>query len=180
MAADFNWAVYFGDQPTAEYWSILGENDRALRDGTGFSNGAIGNTKLASSWTSYTPTVTVDSGTAPTYTNAATSGKYSQIGKIVTLQFFLYNTTGGTAGSGTGAMHYSLPVSAVLTKTGASTVIVGSSQVNNGAQTNFNFPFIDSANTLSIVNADTATVITGGQQNSTTRFVRVHAIYEVA
>lgn len=44
---DFNWTATFGEVKTAAQWTDLGDNDRALQDGTGIDNGAITEAKLA-------------------------------------------------------------------------------------------------------------------------------------
>lgn len=61
----------------------------------------------------YTPSITLVGGTGnttPTYTTK--TGRYSRIGRTVYVSIKLSNTTGGTAGAGTGAVTISLPVNA--------------------------------------------------------------------
>jgi len=63
-------------------------------------------------WTTYTPTVTLVGGagnTVPTYTT--TSGRYTQIGNTIYVQVVLINSSGGTAGAGTGTFTVALPIS---------------------------------------------------------------------
>lgn len=83
---DFNWTATFGEVKTAAQWTDLGDNDRALQDGTGIDDGAIlPNHLLASAstannwtWDSFTPTwtnITVGNGT--------NSGHYIKLGTTV-------------------------------------------------------------------------------------------------
>lgn len=63
-----------------------------------------------SAWTSYTPTVSAQSGTI---TTSSATGRYRQIGKIVVAQMDVILTTVGTA---TGSLIVSLPVTAASNK----------------------------------------------------------------
>lgn len=40
------WSVVFGEQPTASKWNILGTNDAAFNDGTGFQTNIINDSSL--------------------------------------------------------------------------------------------------------------------------------------
>ena len=60
-------------------------------------------------WFNYTPTLTVDGGTAPTFTDVF-DNRFSMIGKLVNIQSNWRNASGGTAGSGTSDLTVSLPV----------------------------------------------------------------------
>jgi hypothetical protein len=64
---------------------------------------------LTSAWTNYTPTWT-STGTAPAIGNGTITGRYKQIGKLVTLTIKVL--FGSTTTFGTGAYSFSLPVTA--------------------------------------------------------------------
>lgn len=64
------------------------------------------------SWFSYTPSLTVDSGTNPT--NYTASGRYKVVGKVVTLQFSISMGASFTPGSPGASYRISTPVSGVV------------------------------------------------------------------
>lgn len=60
-------------------------------------------------WQSWTPTLSlIGSGTVPTYSTV--QAKYAVVGKILSGQIILQNTSGGTAGSGAVVLLCSYPV----------------------------------------------------------------------
>lgn len=68
---------------------------------------------IAPGWTGYTPVITLVGGTGnvvPTFSNA--TGTYTQIGNTVFVDFTLSNSSGGTAGGGSGQVNISLPITA--------------------------------------------------------------------
>lgn len=96
---DFNWTATFGEVKTAAQWTDLGDNDRALQDGTGISDGAILPEHLVASagtswaWQSFTPT-----WTNLTVGNGTNTGKYSQVGRTVHVRTeFVLGTTSSVA-----------------------------------------------------------------------------------
>ena len=66
---------------------------------------------FASAWTTYTPTVSANSGTVTSYTS---TGTFKQMGKTVFVQIQVTITNAGTAG---GNINASLPVAAPTTPT---------------------------------------------------------------
>jgi hypothetical protein len=64
---------------------------------------------LTSAWTDYTPTWT-STGTAPALGNGTLTGRYKQIGKLVTVKIKI--VFGSTTTFGTGGYLFSLPVTA--------------------------------------------------------------------
>lgn len=112
---DFNWTATFGEVKTAAQWTDLGDNDRALQDGTGISNGAIKPNHLlaaastANNWSmdSFTPNWT-SSGSAPAIGNGTFTGKYLKIGRLV---FLVMSFVGGSSTTwGTGSYYIDYPV----------------------------------------------------------------------
>ena len=61
-------------------------------------------------WLDWTPTLTVDGGTAPTYSEFV--NRYCMVGKMVTVYLLWQNSTGGTAGAGTNDLKFTLPLTA--------------------------------------------------------------------
>jgi hypothetical protein len=85
---------------------------------------------IQAAWTAYTPTVTADGGT---FTTVSASGRYNRTGKTIDFQVSIVMTTAGTA---TGAVRFTLPVTAhssaiaiglgrEMTSTGAMLVVMG-------------------------------------------------------
>jgi len=64
-----SWSVVFGEQPSAAKWNILGTNDAAFNDGSGFPN-TIGSDALVAAQTDSTPGSIADVGTG--YSTGAT------------------------------------------------------------------------------------------------------------
>lgn len=110
---DFNWTATFGEVKTAAQWTDLGDNDRALKDGTGIDDGAILPEHLVTgagtswAWQSFTPTWT-SSGSAPSIGNGTLSGSYIKIGR--TILFRVKFVGGSTTTWGTGNYFITLPV----------------------------------------------------------------------
>lgn len=75
--------------------------------GTHDFSGATLNTTFTDAWTSWTPTITAVSGTITT--SSITSAAYQEIGKIVICRF---DVSISNAGTGSGALRLTLPVSA--------------------------------------------------------------------
>lgn len=83
---NFAWTATYGEVKSAAEWTELGDNDRALQDGTGIDDGAIlPNHLLASAstannwtWDSFTPT-----WTNLTVGNGTNTGAYIKIGRTV-------------------------------------------------------------------------------------------------
>lgn len=173
-----SWSVVFGEQPSAAKWNILGTNDASFNDGTGIGSRVITNSKMQITWTSYVPTISVASGTAPTYTSTST-GKYYQLDKVVHMQFTVQNSAGGTAGSGAGTLRFSLPVTASVSITAGGTVIGGIALVYNGAATGFTTTTLETTSLGNFRGTDT-TLATGASQNSTSRFLYAELTYEAA
>lgn len=77
----------------------------------------------APGWTTFTPTVTLIGGTGnvvPDFTN--NTGRYSQVGNVVFVDFLLNNSTGGTPGAGSGQVAIDLPITAGATQSGANAI----------------------------------------------------------
>lgn len=105
---DFNWTATFGEVKTAAQWTDLGDNDRALQDGTGINDGAILPEHLIAgagtswAWQSFTPNWTGSAG-SPSIGNGTFTGQYVKVGKIVFVQF---SFTGGSTTNWGGASGY--------------------------------------------------------------------------
>ncbi len=136
------------------------------------------------SWTSYTPTLTLVGGsgnTVPTYTGGDT-GRYVRIGNIVYVIVEKFNTTGGTAGAGTGQINIALPVQAG-TNVGTLKQLVGYFANSNAIVEGIVYGTLASGTstiTLVYFNAiGTTTALTGVLQNQTLRQIGLHFWYEV-
>jgi len=88
--------------------------------GTGFSD-------LPGAWNTYTPTLT--SGTGTITTPGSTSGRWTQIGKLVVVKLFGIITTNGTAGT---SVIFSLP--AAIRPVASFIPHVGAGRDTNGNQ----------------------------------------------
>jgi hypothetical protein len=80
-----------------------------LQGATGATGAAGASASDLTAWTSYTPTVTSDTGTF-SLGNGALSGRYKQIGK--TVFFYAKLVYGSTSAPGEGHWNFSLPVAA--------------------------------------------------------------------
>lgn len=130
-------------------------------------------------WATFAPTVTLVGGagnTAPVY--STNTGRYRQIGDLVFVDIYLTGD-GGAEGAGTGTFNIALPVTA-----GASTPteITPMGFMVNGATSYNTFGQIaPSATTVLLVLQTLVTTfgtMTGADQNSTTRTVRLKFFYE--
>jgi predicted RecA/RadA family phage recombinase len=80
----------------------------------------------ATGWTTFTPTVTLVGGagnTTPTFTT--NSGRYSQVGNVIEMTVYLNNSSGGTAGAGTGQVTIALPVTAGSGVANGTVMVIG-------------------------------------------------------
>jgi hypothetical protein len=125
-------------------------------------------------WTSWTPTLSVSGGTAPNYT-AIFSNYYIQIGKIVIASMIWQNASGGTAGSGTNPIYFTLPVTA---NSHINTLGAGHVYEEGGTIVPIIAIIGTSYNNAVMINANTASGITGNDQSSTNRLVRMFLVYE--
>jgi len=145
----------------------------------GVSNASLSTTtgELGGAWASYTPTITVAGGTAPTY--SAVDCKYSQIGKTISICVSLQNTSGGTAGAGTNPIYISLPVASAMTSR------IGSGTAYNGGTTMFEnlvlFDFLvvsDASNAIYL--SGRGNNLLGNSQSNANRYIHFTATYEAA
>lgn len=130
-------------------------------------------------WTNYTPTVTLQGGTGNTVPVYSTnSGRYLQIGNIVFLEVLLTGD-GGAEGAGTGIINVSLPVAAGANQPGNG-ILVGLA-VNNATY----FQLLGNLSAGSPVQLQYYTSVTaianftGDNQNNTVRVIRLNFFYEV-
>lgn len=133
----------------------------------------------------FTPTVTLVGGagnTVPVY--STNSGRYERIGNRVFVDIYLTGD-GGNEGAGTGVLTVAIPLTASANhNTGyftAGSVINGTEEqicygVINGAVATVSLAM--QADTAGAVGSDIVDV-TGADQNSTTRSVRLKFVYEV-
>ena len=128
----------------------------------------------------YTPTVTLVGGagnTTPVYTT--NTGRYSQNGNRVFVDVYLTGD-GGAEGAGTGQINIALPITA-----GAShptSYFPCGYALNNVTEDEIWGQVAGSATTIALVyfNAiSTTATLTGADQNSTTRTIRIKFSYEV-
>lgn len=125
-------------------------------------------------WLTYTPTLTVDGGTAPTY--ATFINRYCQVGKLVVVTGQWYNTTGGTAGAGDAEILVTLPVA----PKNNDNVHAGSAGYNNGSTWAMGGIYlVASESKFSIVKLGWD-YLTGAEQNNAARSVYFTFEYEAA
>lgn len=159
----------------------LNIKDSALNTANSVPNNTLSGTGAWGSgwvWTAFVPTITVSAGTAPTYTQNAT-GKYRQIGKLVTLQFAFTNIAGGTAGAGAGILRFSLPVTAATSESVPFIVACGSGIYLNNVTSSAVIIYLDQLTTCAFRLPSTA-FLTGADQNNATRFIYGSLTYEAA
>ena len=135
----------------------------------------------STAWTTFTPTVSLDgAGTVPAY--STNSGRYYRLGNMVFVDVLLAGD-GGADGSGTSQIQVALPVaaSASIISTTSLPVIVGSYNEDSN-DTPIGGNIAPSATVVKLwrvdANAEYA-VLTGAQQNSAVRIIRLHFNYEV-
>lgn len=135
-------------------------------------------------WANYTPTVTLVGGsgnTVPTYGND--NGRWLQIGNIVFVIVEKFNTSGNTAGAGTGQINIAIPVAAG-TNVGTLPQIVGYFLNQTGSPNEGIVYGTLSSGTSTIAltyfnTISTTTNLTGALQNQTVRQIGMHFWYEV-
>lgn len=126
-------------------------------------------------WTAYTPTITVTGGTAPTYTGRF-SARYCQIGKVVFVMLDFGNSSGGTAGSGSGILGVSWPSGLVGSNVSGT---VGNGFYFNSSAGSGLTAFYNSVSTFAFAKHGTASNLTGDDQNNAVRAIRAILMYEV-
>lgn len=135
----------------------------------------------------YTPAVTVASGTAPTYTGTV-NGNYYVNGNLCFVDIFLQNTAGGTAGSGAGLISVSLPINSAVgawANTGNSAYTSSIGYALNSAATRFMLVGLLSGNSSTIrlgywSSFTAISQFTGGDQSDTSRNIALHFYYDIA
>lgn len=133
----------------------------------------------SSTWTSFTPTVTLVGGsgnTVPVYTT--NSGRYTTIGKTVFVDIFLTGD-GGAEGAGTGLIYIALPVTPGASQRG---YYFAAGFLLNGAASYAVIASIDPSDpriALSYITGTTTVDFPGSLQNSTTRVIRLKFHYEI-
>lgn len=142
---------------------------------------ALVNTKLTTPvYATFTPTVTLVGGagnTVPVYTT--NSGRYYTVGNIVFVDVYL-DGDGGAEGAGTGQIHIALPTAASASQA-PGLFMIGSS-INGATERMLLGSIAASASVVGIAYPSSVTVIdalTGGNQNNTTRTIRLKFFYEI-
>jgi hypothetical protein len=168
--------------PTSNTLENLIQDYNRLVGRNKLEDGVINASKLSSdiykAWATYTPTITVSGGTAPTYT-ARFINRWWQFGKTVYVLCDWYNSTGGTAGAGANAIYVSLPVTPAQT---ASNTLLGKGYAwqNAGPQ-----------GTISVLNGpndgtaffwidETTAAVSGANQSQSSRGISFLLTYEIA
>jgi len=133
-------------------------------------------------WFAYTPTITVaGGGTAPTYT-AAFVNRYHLDGKTCFVHNGWSNLSGGTAGSGTGYLAWTLPIQPDTTVTYPSSTAnaLGVAMCYEAGGTTINgfLKGIGSGTTVYVQTAAYANIV-GNDQSSTERYISADFSYEI-
>jgi hypothetical protein len=128
-------------------------------------------------WTTWTPTITVASGTAPAYTT--TLARYKKIGKRVFVELF-FDGDGGAEGNGAAALLIDYPVNPAAYTTDGQ--IYGSGYYINDATKGAIYPKFTTGvgNTFTFYNLITGANFTGNDQNNATRRIAASFNYEAA
>lgn len=160
-------AIAAGSDITTGTSNTLIATPKAIKD--------AGIVALPGAWTSWTPTITVSGGTAPTY-GQTFQNYYTQIGKTVFLNMIWYNATGGTAGSGTNGLRFTLPVTASRAQFGGSF-----SSYEAGGTIDMGLVEVDAQdNAKALFRRQTVSELTGNDQSSAERVIRAYFVYEAA
>jgi hypothetical protein len=178
-------------QTTVKYFYIVTVADTLLTV-TGGSDYTVANATISNNyyskssspvgfpnWFNFAPGRAVSGGTAPTYT-AEDVSKFTMNGREVSWRIVWYNSTGGTAGSGTNSLTWNLPVATSLYSTSGITGHIGSgmSYENGGTICGVNVqPVTTSTAIFSNVNSWAA--IQGADQSADTRIVTASGKYEI-
>lgn len=134
---------------------------------------------LGFAWSSWTPTITVSGGTAPTYT-AKFLNRYMQIGKLLIGHITWVNSAGGTAGAGTNAITFTSPVTLATDYSVANTVL-GLGHVYESAGTQGGvYVAYNTSTTLRLQLFGAITNVVGNDQSSTDRRISATFIAETA
>jgi len=125
--------------------------------------------------TTYDPTITVSGGTAPQYANK--SSMYKTLGKTVMASISL-DGDGGSEGAGAADLRLTFPVT--MTDMYSYVHVIGEGYVKNG--TTYYSVAVEpaSATTFHLRDKATGALITGDNQNNTTRSIYLHFICEAA
>lgn len=134
-------------------------NDIRLSVPVSVANGGTGDTGTA--WSTYTPTITSQTGTI---TTSSAGGRYKQLGKTVILQIDITITTVGT---GAGSVIATLPFTA------AANNYCGSSREYNSTGKSGGALLLASGTTLSAIDSSPSTYLASGAK------ILIHIIYEV-
>lgn len=127
-----------------------------------------------SRWMSWTPTIAVSGGTAPTYTTQTCRYRFS--GKTWGYTFLVSNSSGGTAGAGSNQVTASLPIT-LFSSGGRECLGNGfSSEASGTRQSVTVFPL--TSTTIYFIYAGTVT-IKGDDQSSADRFINCSGFYEI-
>jgi len=127
-------------------------------------------------YTTWSVTADVPAGTDPSYT--ISSSKYKRVGNIVHFWINLLNTTGGTAGSGTGVININLPINPIANIADNNSAI-GAGTVRNG--TTYYPVVVRTASTGYIKLESYGTDLTGNHQNdANNRHITVFGTYVAA
>ncbi len=134
-------------------------------------------------WATYTPTISLDGpGTAPTYTDASTVTRFCRIGKIVFINLYLRNNTGGTPGSGSGVIAISLPPGLPFGANAPKYFIPGGVWQNGFSSISavMVHPYYNSNTTFALYQpTGTFTPLTASGQDQAIRLIQVQFSYEV-
>lgn len=175
-------------QTSAKYFYIVGVADTVLTV-TGGKDYTVANeaitlpyySKAASpvgfpQWFSYTPTITVSGGTAPTYTEEFTNIFFIS-GRNLTVMTEWINTAGGTAGNGSNPIVVTLPVPVAR----SSTWVTGSAHYQNGAtvETGYTIEIDSSGSGYYTFNDYYGIDVKGTEQNDPARKLKAVFTYEI-
>lgn len=138
-------------------------------------------------FSTFTPTVTLVGGagnTVPSYTT--NTARYTLVDNRVIVSINLENSSGGTAGAGTGAVNINLPFTSSATAVARQFSICG--RTLNGSTTNHAGVYITPSATTAKIYLITSDLVTGSlvetpmigsDQNNTSRNIHLSFIYEV-
>lgn len=132
-------------------------------------------------WHNWTPTISVDGGTAPTYTDDFVN-RYKVTGSQLYFYINWANVTGGTAGAGTNALVFTLPIAVSSTAQGLgnrTTLAVGQVSESGGTTSVVAVYVGATANEAKMRLYDISGNIVGNDQSSSSRWISASGFYEI-
>ena len=129
-------------------------------------------------WGTWTPTITVSGGTAPTYTRYFVN-RWKKIGRTVWFWLYWDNQSGGTAGSGANEIKFTAPFTVSSNYViGTLATCLGNGQSYEGGGTTKDVTIAYSGSSIMYFTYDVLSAIEGNDQSSIGRCITACGCYE--